>query len=158
MPSIRDYQRVSDWESMLKVSGWAPKWPQKHKPARHAPGACAPAPVAVPTGPVPGPLARAAFGPRAQAALHLGRRRTRDVRGLRKIPAGAPSFSFSSGPVRTPLVKRLRVSYTLIKTTNCPAHAHRARASCLPDSNPYGRDGLAHSRSLSTARRALRVA
>jgi len=31
-------------------------------------------------------------------------------------------------------------------------------ASCLPDSNPYGRDGLAHSRSLSTARRALRVA
>jgi len=28
----------------------------------------------------------------------------------------------------------------------------------LPDSNPYGRDGLAHSRSLSTARRALRVA
>jgi len=28
----------------------------------------------------------------------------------------------------------------------------------LPDSNPYGRDGLAHSRSLSTVRRALRVA
>ena len=27
-----------------------------------------------------------------------------------------------------------------------------------PESNPYGRDGLAHSRSLSTARRALRVA
>jgi len=39
-----------------------------------------------------------------------------------------------------------------------PAYAHRARASCLPDSNPYGRDGLAHSRSLPTARRALRVA
>jgi len=34
--------------------------------------------------------------------------------------------------------------------------SNRARASCLPDSNPYGRDGLAHSRSLSTARRALR--
>jgi len=28
----------------------------------------------------------------------------------------------------------------------------------LPDSNPYGRDGLAHSHSLSTTRRALRVA
>jgi len=42
--------------------------------------------------------------------------------------------------------------------SSCPAHAHRARASCLPGSNPYGRDGLAHSRSLSTARRALRVA
>jgi hypothetical protein len=42
--------------------------------------------------------------------------------------------------------------------SSCPAHAHRARASCLPDSNPYGRDGLAHSRSLSTARRACRVA
>jgi len=33
-----------------------------------------------------------------------------------------------------------------------------ARASCLLDSTPYGRDGLAHSRSLSSARRALRVA
>jgi len=42
--------------------------------------------------------------------------------------------------------------------SSCPAHAHRARASCLPDSNPYGRDGLAHRLSLSTARRALRVA
>jgi len=37
-------------------------------------------------------------------------------------------------------------------------NADRARASCLPDANSYGRDGLAHSRSLSTARRALRVA
>jgi len=35
---------------------------------------------------------------------------------------------------------------------------HRARASCLPDSIPYGHDGLARSRSLSTARRALRLA
>jgi hypothetical protein len=42
--------------------------------------------------------------------------------------------------------------------SSCPAHAHRARASCLPDSAPYGRVGLAHSRSLSTARRACRVA
>jgi len=36
-------------------------------------------------------------------------------------------------------------------------HAHRTRASCLPDSNPYGRDGLAHSRSLSPPRGALVV-
>ena len=98
MPSISRPQSPADWESMLKVSGWAPKWPQKHKPARHAPGACAPAPVAAPIGPVPGPLARAAFGPRVQAASHLGRRRTRDVRALRKIPAGTPSFYFSRGP------------------------------------------------------------
>jgi len=31
------------------------------------------------------------------------------------------------------------------------------RASCLPDSAPYGRDGLAHSRSLSPPRGALCV-
>jgi len=50
------------------------------------------------------------------------------------------------------------LSRAVHQESSCPAHAHRARASCLPDSNPYGRDGLAHSRSLSTARRALRVA
>ena len=50
------------------------------------------------------------------------------------------------------------LSRAVHQVSSCPAHAHRARASCLPDSNPYGRDGLAHSRSLSTARRALRVA
>jgi len=42
--------------------------------------------------------------------------------------------------------------------SSCPDHDSRARASCLPDSNPYGRDGLAHSRSLSTARHARRAA
>ena len=50
------------------------------------------------------------------------------------------------------------LSRAVHQESSCPAHAHRARASCLPDSNPYGRDGLAHSRSPSTARRALRVA
>ena len=50
------------------------------------------------------------------------------------------------------------LSCAVHQESSCPAHAHRAQASCIPDSNPYGRDGLAHSRSLSTARRALRVA
>jgi len=98
MQNLRVLQTPADWESMLKVSRWAPKLPQKHTPARYAPGARAPAPAAAPIGPVPGPLARAAFGPRAQAASHLGRRRTHDVRALGKKNAGAPSFSFSSGP------------------------------------------------------------
>jgi len=53
---------------------------------------------------------------------------------------------------------QMLLSRAVHQESSCPAHAHRARASCLPDSNPYGRDGLAHSRSLSTARRALRVA
>jgi len=39
------------------------------------------------------------------------------------------------------------LSRAVHQESSCPAHAHRARASCLPDSNPYGRDGLAHSRS-----------
>ena len=106
MQNLRVLQSPAEWESMLKVGRWAPKWPQKHTPARHAPGACAPAPVSAPIGPVPGPLARAAFGPRAQAASHLGRRRTRDVRALRKVPAGAPSFLFSRGPDPLPLCRQ----------------------------------------------------
>ena len=53
---------------------------------------------------------------------------------------------------------QMLLSRAVHQESSCPAHAHRARASCLPDSNPYGRDGLAHSRYLSTARRALRVA
>ena len=53
---------------------------------------------------------------------------------------------------------QMLLSRAVHQEPSCPAHAHRARASCLPDSNPYGRDGLAHSRSLSTARLALRVA
>jgi len=44
------------------------------------------------------------------------------------------------------------------KNANFKNTINRTRDTCLPDSNPYGRDGLAHSRSLSTARRALRVA
>ena len=47
---------------------------------------------------------------------------------------------------------------TVAKNGPCPEHDSHARASCLPDSNPYGRDGLAHSRSLSTARHARRAA
>jgi len=38
------------------------------------------------------------------------------------------------------------------KHTSCPAHAPRTRASCLPESATCDRDGLAHSRSISTAR------
>ena len=53
---------------------------------------------------------------------------------------------------------QMHLSRAVHQESSCPAHANRARASCLPDSNPYGRDGVAHSRSLSTARRALRVA
>jgi len=53
---------------------------------------------------------------------------------------------------------QMLLSRAVNQESSCPAHAYRARASCLPDSNPYGRDGLAHSRSLPTARRALRVA
>jgi len=53
---------------------------------------------------------------------------------------------------------QMLLSRAVHQESSCPAHAHRARASCLPDSTPYGRDGLAHSHSLSTARRALRVA
>jgi len=49
------------------------------------------------------------------------------------------------------------LSRAVHQESSCPAHAHRARASCLPDSNPYGRDGLAHSRSLSPPRGALCV-
>jgi len=49
-------------------------------------------------------------------------------------------------------------SHAVHQQSSCSAHAHRARASCLHDSNPYGRDGLAHSRFLSTSRRARRVA
>jgi len=55
-------------------------------------------------------------------------------------------------------VHRNKRNTALHQESSCPAHAHRARASCLPNSNPHGRDGLAHSRSLCTARRALRVA
>ena len=88
MQNLRVPQAPSDWESMLKVSRWAPKWVQKHTPARHAPGACAPAPVAALIGPVPGPLARAAFGPRAQAAWHLGRGGHRFLLAVVRTPLG----------------------------------------------------------------------
>jgi len=50
-------------------------------------------------------------------------------------------------------VSLIRHSWTL----NMGSRQHRARASCLPDSNPYGHDGLAHSRSLSPPRGALVV-
>ena len=48
--------------------------------------------------------------------------------------------------------------YIYIYIFNIHIYTHRARACCFPDSNPYGRDGLANSRSLSTARRACRGA
>jgi len=52
-----------------------------------------------------------------------------------------------------------RRQYRVVSISILDTHTHRAGASCHEqDSNPYGRDGLAHSRSLSTARRALRVA
>jgi len=53
---------------------------------------------------------------------------------------------------------RRLLSRAVRQQSSCPAHAQRARACRLPDSTPYGREGLAHSRSLSTARRARRVA
>ena len=48
---------------------------------------------------------------------------------------------------------QMLLSRAVHQESSCPAHAHRAQASCLPDSNPYGRDGLAHSRSLHRAAR-----
>jgi len=54
--------------------------------------------------------------------------------------------------------KQMLLSRAVHQESSCPAHAHRDRASCLPDSTPYGRDDLARSRCFSTARRALRVA
>jgi len=74
--------------------------------------------------------------------------------GSKRSSSGAPaSPASSSAPIR-----RCSSAVPSTRKSFCPAHAHRARASCLPDSNPYGHDGLAHSRALSTARRALRVA
>ena len=52
---------------------------------------------------------------------------------------------------------KILLSRAVHQESSCPAHAHRARASCLPDSNPYDRDGLAHSRVLFTAGCALRA-
>ena len=52
---------------------------------------------------------------------------------------------------------QMLVSRAVHQESSCPARAHRARASCLPDSTPYGHDGLAHSRSLSPPRGALCV-
>ena len=124
----------SDWESMLKVSRWAPKWVQKHTPARHAPGACAPAPVAALIGPVPGPLDRAAFGPRAQAAWHLGRRRTRDVRARRKKTAVAPSFCFSGGPDPLPRPEWAKCKRRRRSGSRAPCSVRSSRSGPMPDS------------------------
>jgi len=55
-------------------------------------------------------------------------------------------------------VKQYLVKAKLSTGVLLPCPCASRPASRLPDSNPYGRDGLAHSRSLSTARRALRVA
>jgi len=73
----------------------------------------------------------------------------KQINTTRVVPRGAGWASgWASGCPKT----------VVHQESSCPGHAHRARESCSPDSNPYGPDGLAHSRSLSTARRALRVA
>ena len=52
--------------------------------------------------------------------------------------------------------KQMLLSRAVHQESSCPAHAHRARASCLPDSSPYGLT-VQHTVALSPPRGALCV-